>query len=349
MYTLARQLLFKLSPETSHDLSLDLIGAGGRLGLNGLVCKAPAKMPVSVMGLDFPNPVGLAAGLDKNGAAIDGFAQLGFGFVEIGTVTPRPQPGNPKPRIFRLPEAEAIINRMGFNNLGVDHLLSRVEAAKYTGILGINIGKNFDTPVERAVDDYLICLDKVYTHASYVTVNVSSPNTPGLRSLQFGDSLKQLLEALRQRQEDLAVRHGKRVPLAIKIAPDMSDEETVLVAQALVDSGMDAVIATNTTLSRVGVEGLAHGDEAGGLSGAPVRDKSTHIVKVLAAELAGRLPIIAVGGITEGKHAAEKIAAGASLVQLYSGFIYKGPALIRQSVDAIAASGLAPRGSAQRP
>ena len=226
---------------------------------------------------------------------------------------------------------------MGFNNLGVDHLLSRVQAAKYTGILGINIGKNFDTPVERAVDDYLICLDKVYAHASYVTVNVSSPNTPGLRSLQFGDSLKQLLEALRQRQEDLAVRHGKRVPLAIKIAPDMSDEETVLVAQALVDSGMDAVIATNTTLSRVGVEGLAHGDEAGGLSGAPVRDKSTHIVKVLAAELAGRLPIIAVGGITEGKHAAEKIAAGASLVQLYSGFIYKGPALIRQSVDAIAA------------
>ena len=322
MYTLARQLLFKLSPETSHDLSLDLIGAGGRLGLNGLVCKAPAKVPVSVMGLNFPNPVGLAAGLDKNGAAIDGFAQLGFGFVEIGTVTPRPQPGNPKPRIFRLPEAEAIINRM---------------AAKYTGILGINIGKNFDTPVERAVDDYLICLDKVYAHASYVTVNVSSPNTPGLRSLQFGDSLKQLLEALRQRQEDLAVRHGKRVPLAIKIAPDMSDEETVLVAQALVDSGMDAVIATNTTLSRVGVEGLAHGDEAGGLSGAPVRDKSTHIVKVLAAELAGRLPIIAVGGITEGKHAAEKIAAGASLVQLYSGFIYKGPALIRQSVDAIAA------------
>ena len=196
MYTLARQLLFKLSPETSHDLSLDLIGAGGRLGLNGLLCKAPAKMPVTVMGLDFPNPVGLAAGLDKNGAAIDGFAQLGFGFVEIGTITPRPQPGNPKPRMFRLPEAEAIINRMGFNNLGVDHLLARVAAAKYKGVLGINIGKNFDTPVERAVDDYLICLDKVYAHASYVTVNVSSPNTPGLRSLQFGDSLKQLLADL---------------------------------------------------------------------------------------------------------------------------------------------------------
>ncbi|MCF5522561.1 dihydroorotate dehydrogenase (quinone), partial [Pseudomonas syringae] len=237
MYNLARQLLFKLSPETSHDLSLDLIGAGGRLGLNGLLSKSPANLPVSVMGLEFPNPVGLAAGLDKNGAAIDGFAQLGFGFVEIGTVTPRPQPGNPKPRLFRLPHAEAIINRMGFNNLGVDHLVSRVQAAKYRGILGINIGKNFDTPVERAVDDYLICLDKVYAHASYVTINISSPNTAGLRSLQFGDSLKQLLQALSLRQQELTQLHGKRVPLAIKIAPDMTDEETVLVAAALIESG----------------------------------------------------------------------------------------------------------------
>ena len=337
MYSLARELLFKLSPETSHELSIDLIGAGGRLGLNGLLTKAPASLPVNVMGLQFANPVGLAAGLDKNGDAIDGFAQLGFGFVEIGTVTPRPQPGNPKPRLFRLPEDEAVINRMGFNNHGVDHLLARVRAAKFKGVLGINIGKNFDTPVERAVDDYLTCLDKVYAHASYVTVNVSSPNTPGLRSLQFGDSLKELLEALRRRQEDLTQEHGKRVPLAIKIAPDMSDEETALVASALLGADMDAVIATNTTLSREGVEGLAHADEAGGLSGAPVRDKSTHIVKVLAGELSGRLPIIAVGGITEGKHAAEKIAAGASLVQIYSGFIYKGPALIREAVDAIAA------------
>lgn len=337
MYSLARELLFKLSPEASHELSIDLIGAGGRLGLNGLLTKAPTSLPVNVMGLQFANPVGLAAGLDKNGDAIDGFAQLGFGFVEIGTVTPRPQPGNPKPRLFRLPEAEAVINRMGFNNHGVDHLLARVRAAKFKGVLGINIGKNFDTPVERAVDDYLTCLDKVYAHASYVTVNVSSPNTPGLRSLQFGDSLKELLEALRRRQEDLTQEHGKRVPLAIKIAPDMSDEETALVASALLGADMDAVIATNTTLSREGVEGLAHADEAGGLSGAPVRDKSTHIVKVLAGELSGRLPIIAVGGITEGKHAAEKIAAGASLVQIYSGFIYKGPALIREAVDAIAA------------
>jgi dihydroorotate dehydrogenase len=337
MYTLARKLLFNLAPETSHELSIDLIGAAGRLGLNGLLTKAPASLPVRVMGLDFANPVGLAAGLDKNGDAIDGFAQLGFGFVEIGTVTPRPQPGNPKPRLFRLPAAEAIINRMGFNNMGVEHLLARVQAARFSGVLGINIGKNFDTPVERAVDDYLLCLDKVYAHASYVTVNVSSPNTPGLRSLQFGDSLKQLLQALRQRQEELVARHGKYVPLAIKIAPDMSDEETIEVANALVNAEMDAVIATNTTLSRSGVEGLAFADEAGGLSGAPVREQSTHIVKVLAAELAGRLPIIAVGGITEGRHAAEKITAGASLVQIYSGFIYKGPALIREAVDAIAA------------
>lgn len=337
MYNLARQLLFKLSPETSHDLSLDLIGAGGRLGLNGLLSKAPARLPVQVLGLEFANPVGLAAGLDKNGAAIDGFAQLGFGFVEIGTVTPRPQPGNPKPRIFRLPEATAIINRMGFNNLGVDHLVARVKGARYKGVLGINIGKNVDTPVERAVDDYLICLDKVYAHASYITVNVSSPNTPGLRSLQFGDSLKQLLGTLAERREMLATREGKRVPLAIKIAPDMSDEETALVAAALVEAGMDAVIATNTTLSREGVQGMTHGEEAGGLSGAPVLAQSTHIVKVLAGELAGKLPIIAAGGITEGRHAAEKIAAGASLVQIYSGFIYKGPALIREAVDAIAA------------
>jgi dihydroorotate dehydrogenase len=337
MYALARNVLFKLSAESAHELTIDLIGAGGRLGLNRLLCGAPAQFPLRVMGLEFPNPVGLAAGLDKNGDAIDGFAQLGFGFIEIGTVTPRPQPGNPQPRIFRLPQADAIINRMGFNNHGVEHLLARVQASRYRGVLGINIGKNFDTPVERAADDYLLCLNKVYAHASYVTVNVSSPNTPGLRSLQFGDSLKQLLEALRLRQEDLTAEHGRRVPLAIKIAPDMTDEETVLVARALVETGMDGVIATNTTLSREGVAGLLHGDEAGGLSGAPLREKSTHTVRVLAAELGGRLPIIAVGGITEGRHAAEKIAAGASLVQVYSGFIYRGPQLIREAVDAIAA------------
>lgn len=333
LYEIARPLLFSLSGEQAHDLTLALL----RRGAGHLWPGCVPDRPVRVMGIDFPNPVGLAAGLDKNGDCIRGLAALGFGFLEVGTVTPRAQPGNSKPRLFRLPPARALINRMGFNNHGVDYLLRSVEKSRFQGVLGINIGKNFDTPVERAVDDYLACLDKVYAHASYVTVNVSSPNTPGLRSLQFGDSLKELLEALRRRQEDLAQEHGKRVPLAIKIAPDMSDEETALVASALLGADMDAVIATNTTLSREGVEGLAHGDEAGGLSGAPVRDKSTHIVKVLADELSGRLPIIAVGGITEGRHAAEKIAAGASLVQIYSGFIYKGPALIREAVDAIAA------------
>ncbi len=223
MYDALRPLLFKMSPEGSHDLALDLIGAAGRLGLTGLG-RRPGRLPVQVMGLEFPNPVGLAAGLDKNGAAIDGFAGLGFGFIEIGTVTPRPQPGNPKPRLFRLEQADAIINRMGFNNAGVDALIERVKAARFRGVLGINIGKNATTPVERAVDDYLIGLDRVYAHASYITVNVSSPNTPGLRSLQFGDALKSLLEALRQRQEDLAVQHGRRVPIAIKIAPDLTDE-----------------------------------------------------------------------------------------------------------------------------
>lgn len=337
MYSLSRRLLFKLSPETAHELTIDLLGAAGRIGLAKRVVKQPAALPINVMGIDFPNPVGLAAGLDKNGDAILGLAGLGFGFIEIGTVTPLSQPGNPKPRLFRLPAAEGVINRMGFNNLGVDHLLERVQAANFKGVLGINIGKNFNTPVEKAADDYLLCMDKVYRSASYITVNVSSPNTPGLRSLQFGDSLRSLLNTLRQRQEELTAFHGRRVPLAIKIAPDMSDEEIIDVANILLETGMDAVIATNTTVSRAGVEGMLHAEETGGLSGAPVREQSTHVVRVLADTLAGRLPIIAVGGITEGQHAAEKIEAGASLVQIYSGFIYKGPELIRASVDAIAA------------
>lgn len=336
MYKLTRNLMFKLSPETTHDLSIDLLGMSGRLGLTKAICKHPAQLPTRVMGIDFPNPVGLAAGLDKNGDAILGLSGLGFGFIEIGTITPRAQPGNPKPRLFRLPQAEAIINRMGFNNKGVDYLLERVKNAQFSGVLGINIGKNIDTPVERAADDYLICLDKVYQHASYVTVNISSPNTPGLRSLQFGDSLKELLETLQRRQEDLTQMHEKRVPIAVKIAPDMTDEEIEQVAQIVLDCGMDGIIATNTTLERKGVEGMRYAEEAGGLSGAPVREQSTHVVKVLAEYLKGRLPIIAVGGINSGEHAAEKIAAGASLVQIYSGFIYQGPALIRESVDAIA-------------
>lgn len=336
MYKLARPLLFSLSPETAHDLSLDLLGAAGRLGISRLLGKRHPSLPVNVMGIEFPNPVGLAAGLDKNGDAVRGLSDLGFGFVEIGTVTPRPQPGNPRPRIFRLPQAEGVINRMGFNNRGVDYLLERVRNARFDGVLGINIGKNLSTPVEQATDDYLYCLDRVYTSASYITVNISSPNTPGLRSLQYGDSLKELLSTLQQRQEDLTEMHQRRVPIAVKIAPDMTDEEIVQVAEIVVDCGMDGIIATNTTLSREGVEGLQHADEAGGLSGAPVRAQSTHVVRVLAETLQGRLPIIAVGGITEGRHAAEKIEAGASLVQIYSGFLYKGPALIRQSVDAIA-------------
>ena len=336
MYTIARELLFKLTPETAHELTIDMLGVGGRLGLPGLICNTP-QLPVQVMGLNFANPFGLAAGLDKNGDAIDGLGQLGFGFVEIGTITPRPQPGNPKPRLFRLPQAQAVINRMGFNNKGVDYLISRVEKARFNGVLGINIGKNFETPFERANDDYLIYLEKVYQHADYITANISSPNTPGLRTLQFGDQLKSLLDALAERREGLIAEHGKRVPLAIKIAPDMNDEETALVANTIEQAGMDCVIATNTTIGREGVEGLPFAEEAGGLSGAPVRDKSLARVKVLAEVLGGRLPIIGVGGITEGRHAAELIAAGASLVQVYSGFIYRGPALIKESVDAIAA------------
>lgn len=335
MYKIARNLMFRLSPETAHDVSIDMLGAAGRLGLTKLVCKQPVQLPVNVMGIEFPNPVGLAAGLDKNGDAILGLSGLGFGFIEIGTITPRPQPGNPKPRLFRLEQAEAIINRMGFNNKGVDYLVERVKHAQFKGVLGINIGKNFDTPVERAVDDYLYCLDRVYEHANYVTVNISSPNTPGLRSLQFGDSLKELLEPLQRRQEDLTQLHGKRVPIAVKIAPDMTDEEIEQVAQIILDCGMDGIIATNTTLARTGVEGMRYGDEAGGLSGAPVGKQSTHVVEVLSSYLKGRLPIIAAGGITKGKYAAKKIEAGASLVQMLSGFVYHGPALIRESVDAI--------------
>lgn len=337
MYKYVRPLIFQLSPETAHDFSIKALGVYGKTGLSKLVGKQPQSLPTTVMGLEFPNPVGLAAGLDKNGDAILGLSALGFGFIEIGTITPRPQPGNPKPRIFRLPQAEAVINRMGFNNKGVEHLVGQVEKAKFKGVLGINIGKNVDTPVERAEEDYIICLDRVYSHADYITVNISSPNTPGLRSLQFGDSLKTLLDCLQERKQELSEKHDKIVPIAVKIAPDMTDEEVCQVAQIVLDSGMDGIIATNTTLDREPVYGMLYADEAGGLSGAPVRDKSTHVIRVLAEQLQGRLPIIGVGGITEGQHAAEKIEAGASLVQVYSGFLYKGPALIRDSVDAIAA------------
>ena len=288
------------------------------------------------MGLEFPNPVGLAAGLDKNGDYIDPMMALGFGFVEIGTITPRPQPGNPKPRLFRLPEHEAIINRMGFNNLGLDHLVRQVCQRRRKGILGINIGKNIDTPVERAVDDYLLCMDKVYAHADYITVNISSPNTPGLRSLQFGDEFNSLLETLKARQGALADQHSRYVPLAVKIAPDMSDEELRQLGELLARHGIDGVIATNTTISRQAVSDSPFAEEAGGLSGAPVRERSTQVVKVLSELLGDALPVIAVGGILSAADAVEKIDAGAALVQVYTGFIYSGPGLVREAVEAIA-------------
>lgn len=331
MYKLIRPFIFSLDPETAHNLAIKGLKVRGKIGC----IDSAQRLPVKVMGLDFTNPVGLAAGLDKNGEAIDGLASQGFGFIEVGTVTPRPQPGNPKPRLFRLVEAEAIINRMGFNNEGVDQLITNVKAKKYKGIVGINIGKNFDTPVEEAEKDYLICLEKVYPYADYITVNLSSPNTPGLRTLQFGDSLKKLLEQLKNRQQTLQQQHSRYVPLAIKIAPDMTEEETVLVASSLVEAGMDGVIATNTTIARDGVQHLTYGNEAGGLSGAPLLETSTETVRLLAEALQGKLPIIAAGGITKGEHAVEKLQAGASLVQIYTGFIYRGNELVYEAVNAI--------------
>ncbi|RUQ37346.1 MAG: quinone-dependent dihydroorotate dehydrogenase [Candidatus Competibacteraceae bacterium] len=330
-----RTLLFQLDPETAHCWTLQLLRSMAALPLSGLLTSDVPSAPRQVMGIDFPNPVGLAAGLDKNGECIGAWAALGFGFVEIGTVTPRPQPGNPKPRMFRLPKAQALINRMGFNNKGVDYLVEQVRQAQFKGVLGINIGKNADTPVAQAVDDYLIGLRKVYPWARYVTVNISSPNTPGLRDLQYGAALDQLLAALKAEQQRLADSYGRYIPLAVKIAPDIADADVPTVGRALVRHGIDAVIATNTTFSRAGVEGLPHADEAGGLSGAPLRDRSTAVVRQLAEVVEGALPIIASGGILSGADAAAKIAAGASLVQIYTGFIYRGPTLIREAVKSL--------------
>lgn len=333
-YDIAKTALFQLSGETSHELGLDVLGATERLGLLQHMIKPIEDAPVEVAGIRFPNPVGLAAGLDKNGDYIDAFARFGFGFIEIGTITPRPQPGNPKPRLFRLADKQGIINRMGFNNQGVDYLVEKVKKAKFNGVLGINIGKNFDTPVESAVDDYLICLNKVYEYATYITVNISSPNTPGLRTLQYGDALRELLEPIKQRQAELAEEFGYK-PIFVKIAPDMDEEEVGMVASTLVECKIDGVIATNTTLSREGVEGQKHANEAGGLSGAPVEQLSTATVKRLSLALNGALPIIGVGGILNGEGAIEKIEAGASLVQVYSGLIYRGPELVSEAVDAL--------------
>ncbi len=333
MYSIARKLLFLLDPEISHELSLDLIGAAERLHLIKPFCPTPKEDPVEVMGIRFPNPVGLAAGLDKNGDYFNGLGQMGFGFVEIGTVTPKPQPGNPKPRLFRLPEQQAIINRMGFNNKGVDHLVENVKARRYQGILGINIGKNKATPEEKALDDYRFCMERVYAYADYITINISSPNTPGLRDLQFGEAFDHLLSGLKETQAELATKHGKSVPIAVKIAPDMNEEELAQVASKLLEYEIDGVIATNTTIGRVGVKDSKHKDEAGGLSGVPVTDLSTETIRRLAAHLGGKIPIIGVGGIIDAASAQEKLDAGASLIQIYSGFIYKGPGLIHEILN----------------
>ena len=335
MYSLARPFLFCLDAEKAHDLGLAALEAAYRTGLNPLLASRPAPLPTRVFGIDFPNPVGLAAGLDKNAAHIDALAALGFGFIEVGTVTPRPQPGNPKPRMFRLPEHEAVINRLGFNNGGVDALLRNVEKATFSGVLGINIGKNKDTPNERAVDDYLHCLDRVYARASYVTVNISSPNTQGLRDLQEEEALKRFLGRVRERQELLAAEHGKRTPMLLKIAPDLREEEMDAIAEVVLAAGMDGLICTNTTVARDAVVGDRHAGEAGGLSGRPVFTRSTAVLRGMAQRLGGKLPLVGVGGILDGSDAVAKIAAGASLVQCYTGLVYRGPALAGACVEAL--------------
>ncbi len=341
LYALARPLLFSLDAETAHNLTLPSLARAAALGLTRLAAQ-PKPDPRRVMGITFPNPVGLAAGLDKDGAYIDGLAALGFGFIEIGTVTPRAQPGNPKPRMFRLPQANAIINRMGFNNHGVDAFVANVQASHFyqdnAGVLGLNIGKNADTPIERAADDYLACLEKVYPFASYVTINISSPNTKNLRQLQAASELDGLLSQLKTAQLRLADRHGRYVPIALKIAPDVDVEQIKSIADALLRNKMDGVIATNTTISRDAVRGMPYAEESGGLSGAPVFDASTRVVRELKVELGDALPIIGVGGILSGADAQAKIAAGASLVQLYTGLIFKGPALVRECAAALRAT-----------
>ncbi|WP_018014651.1 quinone-dependent dihydroorotate dehydrogenase [Teredinibacter turnerae] len=337
MYAFARKLLFSLDPETAHELSLDCLGAAERLQLLKPFVATPVSDPVEVMGLRFPNAVGLAAGLDKNADYFNALGQLGFGSVEVGTVTPLPQPGNPQPRLFRLIKEEGIINRMGFNNKGVAHLVAAVARRRYRGVLGINIGKNKATPEEQALSDYEKCMDAVYESADYIAINISSPNTPGLRNLQFGENLSHLLQGIKRRQALLHNATGKRVPIAVKIAPDMTDDEIKGVADALVSNQYEAVIATNTTVSRDEVPHSPHKEEMGGLSGRPVAEKSTHVIRVLAEHMQGAMPIIGVGGIMTGADAEEKIRAGASLVQLYSGFIYRGPALVSEAASAVAA------------
>ena len=338
MYDLFRPLIFKLTPETAHGLTLKSLACAERIGL--LPNVNPRTSPATLMGLHLPNPVGLAAGLDKNGEYIDGLAALGFGFIEIGTVTPRPQSGNPKPRLFRVPEHFAVINRMGFNNDGIDRLIANVQRAKYRGVLGINIGKNADTPMENAADDYLIGLEKAYPFASYITINISSPNTKNLRALQGGDELSRLLETLKNRQSSLHAEHGRYVPLAVKIAPDLDEAQIADIAHVVVQSEMDGLIATNTTIDKTALGASPLAQEAGGLSGAPVREPSNRVLQALAETLNGKIPVIGAGGILSGADAVRKMQLGAQAVQLYSGMVYRGPKLVEECLQHIRAAGL---------
>ena len=334
-YKLARKALFSTDPETAHELSMEGLRLGHRLGATRFLCSKRGH-PVSCMGLEFPNPVGVAPGLDKNGDYFEALGDLGFGFVEIGTVTPRPQPGNPKPRVFRLPDAQAMINRLGFNNKGVDHLVRKVKNHQFKGILGINIGKNFDTPMENAADDYLHCLEKVYPYADYITVNISSPNTKNLRDLQGEDELDGLLGNISERRAELADEHGFYVPLAVKVAPDLEDDTLPVIADVVARHRMDAVIATNTTITRAGVEGLKHAEETGGLSGAPLKHKADQVLSAFRTLLPENIALIGVGGITRGQDAVDKLKLGADLVQFYTGMVYRGPELVSECLRAIA-------------
>ena len=334
MYALLRPLLFKLDAEQAHHFTLDGLARAYRLGLLQKV--AHHTCPTTLMDLSLPNPVGLAAGLDKNGQYIDALAALGFGFIEIGTVTPKAQAGNPKPRLFRVPEHQAVINRMGFNNQGIDAMIQNIEKSRFNGILGINIGKNATTPIENAADDYLLCLEKAYAHAGYITVNISSPNTQNLRALQGSDELSALLSALKNKQAHLAAAHGRYVPLAVKIAPDLNEQQVADIAHAAMQTEIDGIIATNTTIDKSALGHHPLAGEQGGLSGAPVREASNRVLKQLLAELEGRLPVIGVGGILSGADAAAKLHMGAAAVQVYSGLIYRGPALVKECLRACA-------------
>ncbi len=332
LYRLARTGFFKLDAEKAHDLAIQNFKRINGTPLDLFYRQTLPRREVECMGITFRNPVGLAAGLDKNGECIEAFDAMGFGYVEVGTVTPRPQPGNDKPRLFRLIQAEGIINRMGFNNEGVDKLVENIKKSTFDCVLGINIGKNKDTPIEKGVDDYLICMDKVYAYAGYIAINISSPNTPGLRTLQYGEALDELLEKLKEKQAQLASVHNKYVPIALKIAPDLSDDELEKICQSLLRNKIDGVIATNTTLDRTLVSGMKFANETGGLSGRPLQLRSTEVIEALHKQLGDEIPILGVGGIDSFVAAKEKMLAGAKLVQIYSGFIYHGPGLVRDIV-----------------